>query len=162
MIVYLWTAFLMIFYASNMPLTLAVDVDTARDQPLKVGVGIFMRPKKLHAPKSHAGKAHIPGIPRATALHGILYIFRHIHFQGEACLNAGDAALTAILSGALMALTLGRVRVVPDFSTEPLRLRFNGMVSIKPGHIMGVALVWAREEISGRINTWRSTRSRAL
>ena len=162
MIVYLWTAFLMVFYASNVPLTLVVDVDTAREQPLKVGVGIFVRPKTLRSPKNHNGKTHIPGIPRATAASEILYLLRYIRFQGEAALCAGDAALTAILSGMVMALTLGRVRVTPDFSTEKLRLRFTGMVSIKPGHIMGVALVWAREEISGRINTWRSTRSRAL
>ncbi len=161
MIVYLWTAFLMVFYASNVPLTLAVDVDTAREQPVKVGVGVFVRPKTLRAPKSHKGKTRIPGIPRATATRELFYLVRHVRFHGEAVLCAGDAALTAILSGAMMALTLGHVRVAPDFSDEKPRLCFSGMLSLKPGHIMGVALVWAREEISGRINTWRSTRSKA-
>jgi hypothetical protein len=162
MVVYVWTALLMMFYAANLPLTLVVDVDTAREQPLQVGVGVFVRPKKLHKPKNHSGKTHIPGIPRKTALRAIFYILRHMRFEGEARLCAGDAALTAILSGALMALTLGNVHVYPDFSDSPLRARFSGMVSIKPGHIMGVALVWARNEISGRINAWKSMRSRAL
>jgi len=162
MVVYVWTAFLMMFYAANLPLTLVVDVDTARDQPLQVGVGVFARPKRLHAPKKHQGKTRIPGIPRKTALRAILYMLRHTHFQGEASLCAGDAALTALLSGALVALTLNHVRVVPDFSTGPLRARFSGMVSAKPGHIIGVAFVWAQEEISGRISAWKSMRSRAL
>jgi hypothetical protein len=162
MVVYVWTALLMMFYAANLPLTLVVDVDTARDQPVQVGIGVFVRPKKLHKPKDHSGKTHIPGIPRKTALRASLYMLRHSRFEGEACLCAGDAALTAILSGALMALTLGGVRVCPDFSDGPLRARLSGMVTIKPGHIMGVAFVWARNEISGRINAWKSMRSRAL
>jgi len=162
MVVYVWTALLMALYAANLPLKLVVDVDTARDDPLQVGVGVFSRPKKLHKPKSHSGKTHIPGVPRATAFQAILYVVRHSLFQGEANLCAGDAALTAIFSGALMALTLGSVRVVPDFSDGPLRLRFSGMLSIKPGHIMLVALAWARNEISGRISAWKSMRSRAL
>lgn len=162
MVVYVWTALLMIFYAANLPLTLAVDVDTARDQPLQVGVGVFVRPKKLRAPKSQSGTTHIPGIPGKTALHEILYLMRHTQFQGEACLCAGDAALTAILSGALMTLTLGSIHVRPDFSDGPLRARFSGMVSLKPGHIMGIAFIWARNEISGRISAWKSIRSRAL
>lgn len=162
MVVYVWAALLMTFYAANLPLTLTVDIDTQRDQPLQVGVGVFVRPKRLHAPKSRSGKTHIPGVPRSTALRAILYLLRHTKFSGEATLCAGDAALTAILSGALIALTLGRVRVAPDFSDGPLRARFSGMVSIKPGHIMGVALVWARNEISGRVNAWKNMRSRAL
>ena len=162
MVVYVWTAFLMMFYAANLPLKLVVDVDTARDQPLQVGVGVFVRPKKLHKPKSRSGKTHIPGIPRTTIFREIVYVIRHSHFQGNANLCAGDAALTAVLSGALMALTLGSVCVTPDFSDGPLRLRFRGMLSIKPGHIMGVAFVWARNEISGRISAWKSMRSRAL
>jgi hypothetical protein len=162
MVVYVWTAFLMMFYAANLPLKLVVDVDTARDQPLQVGVGVFVRPKKLHMPKNRSGKTHVPGIPRTTAFRAILYVIRHSHFQGSASVCAGDAALTAILSGALMALTLGSVRVMPDFSDGPLRLQFHGMLSIKPGHIMGVAFVWARNEISGRISAWKNMRLRAL
>ena len=162
MVVYVWTAFLMMLYAANLPLKLVVDVDTARDEPLQVGVGVFVRPKKLHKPRSGSGKTHIPGVPRTTLLRAALYILRHAHFQGRAILCAGDAALTAILSGAVMALTLGSVRVMPDFSVGPLRFRFNGMLSIKPGHIMGVALVWARNEISGRISAWKNMRLRAL
>jgi hypothetical protein len=162
MVVYVWTAFLMMFYAANLPLTLAIDVDTQREQPLQVGVGVFVRPKKLHEPKNRSGKTHIPGVPGTTVVREFIYILKHTHFQGEASLCAGDAALTAILSGVLMMLTLGSVRVIPDFSLNPLRFRFSGMVSIKPGHIMGVAFVWARNEISGRINAWKSMRSRAL
>lgn len=162
MVVYVWTAFLMMLYAANLPLKLVVDVDTARDEPLQVGVGVFVRPKKLYEPKKRSGKTHVPGIPRTTAFRAIVYVIRHSHFQGDASLCAGDAALTAILSGALAALTLGSVRVAPDFSAGPLRLRFHGMLSIKPGHIMLVALVWARNEIGGRINAWKSMRSRAL
>lgn len=162
MVVYVWTALLMVLYAANLPLKLVVDVDTARDEPLQVGVGAFARPKKLHSPKNRSGKTHVPGVPRATAFRLILYVIRHSLFQGEAHLCAGDAALTAIFSGALLALTLGSVRVVPDFSAGPPRFRFTGMLSIKPGHIIGVALVWARNEISGRINAWKSMRSRAL
>ncbi len=162
MVVYVWTAFLMMLYAANLPLKLVVDVDTTRDEPLQVGVGVFVRPKKLHEPKKRSGKTHIPAISRSAVFRSIVYVFRHTQFQGKASLCAGDAALTAILSGALMALTLGKVHVTPDFSDGPLRLRFSGMLSIKPGHIMGVALVWARNEISGRINAWKSMRSRAL
>ncbi len=152
----------MTFYAANLPLRLVVDVDTERDEPLKVGVGVFARPKKLRAPRGRPGKARIPGVPWSTLLQALLYILRHSLFQGEASLCAGDAALTAIFSGALMALTLGSVRVAPDFSAGPLRFRFTGMLSIIPGHIMLAALVWARNEISGRISAWKSMRSRAL
>ena len=162
MVVYVWTALLMMLYAANLPLKLVVDVDTARDEPLKVGVGVFVRPKKLHEPKKGSGKTHIPGIPRATTFRSMIYVLRHTNFQGKAILCAGDAALTAILSGALMALTLGSVRVTPDFCDGPFRLRFSGMLSIKPGHIMGVAFVWARNEIGGRISAWKNMRSRAL
>lgn len=160
MVVYVWTAFLMTFYAANLPLTLVVDVDTGRDRPLQVGVGVFARPKKLRVPKARK-KMRVPGVPRGALLRAAFSLLKRIRFHGEATLCAGDAALTALLSGALMALTLGRVRVSPDFSVGPLRARFSGMVSLKPGHIMLVALVWAQEEISGRIIAWRSMRSRA-
>lgn len=161
MVVYVWTALLMVFYAGNLPLTLVVDVDTRRDRPLRVGLGVFTRPKKLRAPKKPSAPPRIFRLSRRAALPTALYLMRHIRFRGEAALCAGDAALTAMMSGALMALTLGRVRVVPDFSDGPLSARFSGIVSVKPGHIMFAALVGAQNEISGRISAWKNMRSRA-
>lgn len=161
MVVYVWTAFVMMFYAANLPFCLVVDLDTTREVPVWVGVGVFLPPKHLRPP----GALPAPGgagLPRGPLLHSIFYLLRRIRFHGDASLCLGDAALTALFSGALMALTLGRVRVYPDFSTGPISARFRGMVYVKPGHIMLAALHWAQEEISGRIDIWRRTRLRAL
>ena len=161
MVVYVWTAFLMVFYAANLPFCLAVDIDTQRQEVVLVGVGLFAPPKRLHPPDFHPGGPP-PRLPRGAMLRAALALLKRVQIHGEATLCAGDAALTAILSGAVMALTLGRVRALPDFSEGPVRARAHGMVSVKPGHIMLAALVWAQAVISGRISVWKSMRSRAL
>ena len=161
MVVYAWAAFLVLFYAANLPFWLVVDVDTRREGFVRVGVGVFAPPRSLSVPslkRPPHGAAH----PDAAAFRAVLTLLRHIRFRGSLDLCAGDAALTALISGAVMALSLGRVRAIPDFSCGPIRVRFHGMVTVKPGHIMLAALVWAQEEISGRINTWKGMRSRAL
>jgi hypothetical protein len=161
MVVYVWTAFLMLFYAANLPLQLVVDADTGRDQPLRVGLGVFVVPRQLKAASRRPGAMRLSQTSRRASLRALFYLLRHIEFRGELALSAGDAALTAILSGAVLALFRGRVRVLPDFSAGRLRARFYGMVSVKPGHIMGAALVWAQIAISGRVQTWKTIRSRA-
>ncbi len=160
MIVYFWTAFLMVFYASNLPFCLAVDIDTQRQEAIRVGVGVFIPPKRLHPPSFPAAGPR-PALPRGATLRALIVLVKHIQIRGEASLCAGDAALTALLSGAVIALSLGRVRTLPDFSAGPIHARLYGMVSVKPGHIMLAALVWAQEEISGRISTWKNMRLRA-
>lgn len=160
MVVYVWTALVMMFYAVNLPFCLVIDADTRREDPVRVGVGVFMPPKRLRAPGAHRGSGGGKRL-RGPLLHSIFYLFRHTRFRGDASLCLGDAATTALVSGAVMALTLGRVRVHPDFSTGPIGAIFRGMVYVKSGHIMLAALNWAQEEISGRINLWKRTRLRA-
>ena len=161
MVVYIWTAFVMMFYAANLPFCLVVDLDTRREVPVRVGVGVFLPPKHLRSPGAMPATGRVM-LPRGAMMHSILGLLRRTRFRGDASLCLGDAAMTAVLSGALMALTLGRVRVHPDFSTGPVSARFHGMVYVKSGHIMLAALHWAQEEISGRIDKWKRIRLRAL
>ncbi len=161
MVVYVWAAFLVLFYAANLPVLLVIDIDTRRQGAVRVGVGVFAAPASLAVP---AGGRPRRGIPRldGAAIRALLTLLGRVRFRGSLDLCAGDAALTALIAGAVAALSLGRVRALPDFSCGPVRARFRGMVTLKPGHIMLAALVWARLEISGRLNTWKGMRSRAL
>jgi hypothetical protein len=161
MVVYVWTALLMMFYAANLPFCLVIDADIRREDPVRVGLGVFLPPKHLRPPGARRASGGSK-LPRGPLLHSFFYLLRRTRFRGEASLCLGDAATTALVSGAVMALTLGRVRVHPDFSTGPIAARFRGMVYVKTGHIMLAALNWAQEEISGRVNLWRRTRLRAL
>lgn len=162
MVVYVWTAFLIVFYAANLPFCLLLDVDTGRETAVVAGVGVFLPPRHLNPPGFPRIGRRDAKAPRGALLRAALVLLRRIRFHGDFALCAGDAAATALISGAVLTLTLGHVRVFPDFSTGPLRVRFRGMVSVKPGHIMLAALAWAQEVISGRISTWKSMRLRAL
>jgi hypothetical protein len=45
MVVYVWTAFLIVFYAANLPFCLLLDVDTGRETAVVAGVSAsFCRP----------------------------------------------------------------------------------------------------------------------
>lgn len=106
------------------------------------------------------------------ALH---YLFRHVSpwkLRAHCHLSLSNAAHTAFLCGMLTGcLSLLRsarpalpldASVSADFRSMRTHLDFCGILSCRLGHIMAAALIWSRDYLSRRIQTWiTSSRSKA-
>lgn len=95
------------------------------------------------------------------------YLFRHVspwRFRMHACLSLPNAAHTAFLWGLLQsALSVLHsacpslpldTSVSADFRSMHTQLDFCGILSCRLGHIMAAALIWSRDYLTRRIQTW--------
>lgn len=176
MAVYLTTAAAALFYALNLPIRFAFTLNIGDENLLRVGVGLFqaryiiekrfeLSGEKARATYQKVNQNRSGSVMRA-GLGSARHFIRHARFPDARMsirLGVGDAALTALICGTfqilLQALNMSGVirlpaRVTPDFSHQRLTLSAGGMVHVRLGHIIGAALVFVRELVSGRIKQW--------
>lgn len=160
MIVYLIAVLESLAYLAAVPVCAVFCVSGEGGLKAGAGVGAFRARGALRrARRAMAGgrrrRRQRGEVKRALALLRRLKLTR-ISLRGQ--LGLGDAAATALLSGALTALAAalrGRtkrldLRLSPDFSGE-LRVELRGMICARAGQIMLAAAQSGFNEITGRI-----------
>lgn len=107
----------------------------------------------------------------SACLRALFCLLRRIHF-GEICASgriaSPDAARTALLTGMANALEESLrpclplcIRLRPDFSSTQSDALICGMFSLRIGHIIEAAAVFAARYLKGGIAQWKNTRSKA-
>lgn len=171
------TAAVALFYFSAIPVKLAFCLRFGKGSGFGVGAAPFEArfAQRIAFRRRSAGKLPTRFLKNADpmallrgGLRALNFARKHLRLDSlelNGVLGAHDAALTALICGALSALgcTLGcctsrpvRIAVQPDFAADRLSGELSGMISIRVGHIMLAALLGAFEYASGRFNRWIS------
>ena len=112
---------------------------------------------------------------RLESMSGALkYLFRHVQphqLRLSAHLSLSDASRTAVLYGILRTtanmLHAARAElpfkssISADFHSGHTQIAFLGILSCRFGHIMAAALIFCRDDLVRRIQTWTSSQSKA-
>jgi len=167
------TSAIALFYLSAIPVRIAFRLRTGTAPHFGVGVSLFEARFARAGALTQFRKTSSPKkLPPKELLRSARYLLRHTdELRIDGVFGAGDAALTALVCGAVSsaghAFTAASRRAVifalrPDFSCERLRVDASGIVSLRAGHIILAALLGAYDYATGRFQQWTSTPSKAL
>lgn len=158
-----------LFYLAAIPVHCALKLDS---RGVSVGVSIFVRQFAVQnaRPIPHSQRKKHKKPPILLFLRAMRAFIAHLHpsecaFTGA--IGIGDAASTALVCGVLGMLDRSlhpvapcvRIQIAPDFSQSGVQI--TGILSARAGNIMLAALFGAQIYLSGRIQTWKSTRLKA-
>lgn len=178
MLIYLWLALLVGFYASNVPVRAAFSISLGEQNALRLGVGVFsagwiweknLEGAALFSP-GWAKRARMPlnsGSVRFF-LRAARYLMRHAVVRDarlSLLLGTGGAASTALICGAVNAVLSVlaarrvpvRARVAPRFEGRALKLSAGGMLSVRAGHIILAAVLGAAQDIARRVKNGKAS-----
>lgn len=139
------------FYISQVPVIVAL---AARSDAFGIGVGAFAWAGAVRRAEARAvsgKKRSTPKIERKDWLRLLKYVlkrgsFEYLRVSGVVSLS--DAAATCLFAGGIRAVCAalgprGEARVVPSFSGGKTDLELNGIMSVRLGHIMLAACMFA-------------------
>ncbi len=159
------------FYLANIPLKCALVFSTRPQAALSGGASIFegrFALRRALRKKTGGGKFSLPSPALLRpALHAGRYLFKHTHLERislQGVVSTADAASTALLAGLgsmlhNACLPLGgavQLRLQPDFSAQGSDLELTGMISVRLGHIILAALIFALEYGKERYLKWKA------
>lgn len=149
-----------LFYLAAVPVCAAFCVSSADGLRAGAGIGVFVgRGAYKRAQRAMAGARRRRRRGDYRRALGIARRLRLSRFSLRGRLGLGDAAATALASGALTALVSAalrnrtdalEIRLAPDFSGAP-RVELRGMIRVPAGQIILAAAKGGVNEIFGRI-----------
>jgi len=166
--VYLAAAACFVFYLAAIPLKFAIVFSTNPQPALRSGASIFegrFALRRAFRPKN-AKKRSLPDSRLISpAIRAGKYLLRRLHIdylRAQGVLSSPDAARTALICGAARSLQaacmeLGnrvQISLQPDFSGRNSEIEITGMLSIRAGHIILAAQIFALSYLKERLKTW--------
>ena len=162
------------FYLANIPMKFAIIWRSHPRMELRGGASIFEGRFALRrALKKTNGKKRSPlfllNNPELLrpALHAVRYLMHHTELEYvslSGIVSPPDAAATALFTGLgnmlhNACLPFGsrlRIHLQPDFSAVGSELELTGMISLRAGHIISAALIFALEYGKVRFEKWKA------
>ena len=155
-------------YLAAVPLKIAFVLRAEAGPRFAVGFAAFegrfarrAAEARLGKPKRPKKKRRVPWSSLPELGRAARFLLRHVELVARVRVGFGDAALTALLCGALAALFRGaraasdarlRADVAPDFSAGRLTGEITGIATVRAGHIMLSALIGAVDLTQGRLS----------
>ena len=162
--VYVWFAALVSAYAWNIPVTLAFIL---RPGAAGVGTGVFVYDGAFRRAEKNALKIKEKRkrLPKGT-LKAVRYLLKRVRVEKiflDGVISAGDAALSALLAGAVWAVSASAAdkvvsAVVPDFGNGIACPAVSGIMWVPLGHIIVSGAIILKSTIRERYETWKDTR----
>lgn len=185
MVIFITAALLLLFYLCAVPIQFALTLRISEHSGFGAATAPFERrfAKRSAVLRAAGQKKHLPWKKfqldaekikyTGCLMKPLRYILRHTHFGGfelRGTVATGDAAHTALICGCIEAAKSAVMPLIPaekmdvsvraDFSSIYSQLECSGMFSLRAGHIIAGAILFAASIAKRRFILWKSTRSK--